>query len=173
MRQQDLIADFLENNKGFVARYCAGFDDTNRTTQAPSLPNHAAWNLGHIALTMHRVRAMVDSQPLPTEDFIEGADRGDATRFGTGAVAFGSAPTADPAAYPSWARCRAIFDASIDRLAAAVRSASDAKLAEVVEWGPLKMPLGILAMRMAVHNGMHTGQLADLRRALGFKSVFS
>lgn len=29
------------------------------------------------------------------------------------------------------------------------------------------------ALRMMGHNGMHTGQIADLRRALGFKSIFA
>jgi hypothetical protein len=27
--------------------------------------------------------------------------------------------------------------------------------------------------RMVFHNGFHTGQIADMRRALGFKGVFS
>jgi hypothetical protein len=37
----------------------------------------------------------------------------------------------------------------------------------------MQMPVWALVSRMTFHNGFHTGQLADLRRALGFRSIFS
>ena len=85
----------------------------------------------------------------------------------------GSAPTADAGAYPTLARSIEIYNAGCDRLASAVRGASDAKLSELTPWGNTQITLGLLAARMIFHNGMHTGQIADLRRAMGFKSVFS
>jgi len=173
MRLQDAIADFIEATRQNTFRYLAGFDDTNHTKQAPNLPNHAAWNLGHCALTMHRVAERLDGKPMPESDFIPAATRGDANRFGTESVAFGSKPAADPTGYPSFARCQQVFSSACERLAAAVRAASDAKLQEMTPWGPGQSPLYLLTMRMAAHNGMHTGQIADLRRALGFKSIFS
>lgn len=63
----------------------------------------------------------MDGLPLPAADFIEKSARGDATRFGTESVAFGSTPIADAAAYPSLERCTAVFDAACGRLCAAVR----------------------------------------------------
>ena len=155
-------------------RFLAGFDDANRTTQAPALPNHAAWTLGHLAITLHRAAEKLDAggDPLPESDFIDGADRGDSDRFGTESVCFGSTPTDDPAGYPSWARCRDIFAAGIERLAAAAESASADQLAAKVSWGSGELPAGDLVHRLAFHQGTHAGQIADLRRALGLGSIF-
>lgn len=176
MTRRDALADGIQACKALTARYFPGFDDSNRTRQAPGLPNHFAWNLGHCALTMHRVAGLVAgdaSAELPASDFIPGAARGDAARFGTESVAFGSRPADDPGAYPAFARCVAIYDAACDRFASAVRTAPESRLDEPVKWGPAEIPLYMLAMRMIFHNGDHLGQIADLRRALGFKPIFS
>ena len=50
----DEIADAIGSTSVLLDRYLNGFDDTNHTRQAPNLPNHVAWVLGHLALTMHR-----------------------------------------------------------------------------------------------------------------------
>ncbi len=173
MRTQDAIAEFVLSTKAGMARYLAGFDESSRTWQAPSLPNHVAWCLGHCALTMHRVAEHFDGKPLPPADFVAGSDRGDAARFGTESVAFGSTPTDERERYPTLARSREVFESAADRLAACVRGASDETLAREVPWGPATITLYLLAMRMVSHNGMHVGQIADLRRALGFKSIFA
>lgn len=173
MRTQDVIAEFLQFNKVGVARYLTGFDDSNHTRQAPGLPNHVAWNLGHLALTMHRACEKVDGAGPPEADFILGAVRGDARRFGTESVAFGSTPVGDATAYPSFARCVEVYNLAIDRTVHAARSLPDARMGELVTWGPMQSPLALLLMRMGFHNGMHAGQIADLRRALGFRSIFA
>lgn len=173
MRTQDAIAELIDASRVNFFRYLGGFDDSNRTRQAVNLPNHAVWNLGHCALTMHRVAEKVDGRSLPESDFIPDAARGEEMRFGTESVAFASVPADEPAAYPTLDRARAIFSAACDRLIAGVKAMDDAKLSAIVPWGQMQMPLYLLVMRMATHNGMHTGQLADLRRALGFKSVFA
>jgi hypothetical protein len=172
MSPQTLLSDTVLGCKTYVGRYTAGFTDENHTRQAPGLPNHVAWCLGHLAHTMHRVAEKFDGKPFPPGDFTAGL-RGDRSRFGTESVAFASKPTDDPAAYPTFARCTAIFDAACERLAAAVRSASDAQLQQTTKWGQGETAMGLLVARMAFHNGTHTGQIADLRRALGFKSVFA
>lgn len=173
MRNQDMIANAVEASRLSLLRYVAGFDDTTHTRPAVNLPNHCAWNLGHCALTMHRAAEKMDGLPLPASDFIEKASRGDAARFGTESVAFGSTPIADPAAYPSLERCIAIFDAACGRLGTAVRGVSDERLHEEVPWGNMKLPLYLLAMRLVGHNGIHAGQIADLRRAFAMKSIFA
>lgn len=167
-----LLSDAIVGCKTGLARYLAGFSDENRTRQAPGLPNHVAWSLGHLALTMNRAAEKIDGRPLPASDFIAGSG-GSAGSFGTETVAFGSRPVDDPALYPPLARCTAIYEAACDRLAAAVAGAPDAKLAEATPWGNAQTTVGLLAARMIFHNGTHTGQIADLRRALGFKSIFS
>jgi hypothetical protein len=178
--RQSLLADAIAASPALLARYLVGFDDSNHTRQAPGLPNHVAWCLGHLALTMHRpaVRlsdpaATPQTSPLPESDFIPGASAGDARRFGTETVAFGSRPVADPALYPPFTRCVEIFNSACATLAAAVREAPDAALDKPTKWGAGEIPVSGLVARMVFHNGTHTGQIADLRRALGFKSIYS
>jgi hypothetical protein len=182
MESRDLLAESVLMTKNLLARYLAGFDETTRTRQAPGMPNHVAWNLGHCALTMHRIANMFLSDPpssagpVPDTDFITGdAAKGDAQRFDTESVSFGSQPTDEPGKYPSLARSAQIYDAACDRLAAVIRAAPESKLTQTVSWGPTGMqaPLWAMATRMVFHNGFHTGQVADLRRALGFRSIFA
>ena len=40
-------------------------------------------------------------------------------------------------------------------------------------WGAIQIAGWQVIMRMVFHNGMHTGQIADTRRALRMKSIFS
>lgn len=172
MSPQSLLSDSVLGCKHLVGRYIAGFTDENHTRQMPGLPNHLAWSLGHLALTMHRVAEKLDGKPFPPSDLIPGAT-GDKSRFGVESVAFGSAPTADVSAYPTLSRCTTIFEAACDRLAAAAKTASDAQLQTTAKWGQGEATLATLVARMVFHNGTHTGQIADLRRALGFKSIFA
>lgn len=174
MRRQDVIAHGVEMTKGLAARYFVGFDESNRTRQAPGLPNHFAWNLGHLGLTMHRIAGMLDGKAIPEADFLTGGHAsggGNAERFAVESVAFGSAPVDAPGEYPSIARCVAVFNNAVDRLAAALRGASDTDLERTVPWGAGESTLWELGLRMVFHNGDHVGEIADLRRALGFKRV--
>ncbi len=178
MHRRDAIAESILATRGLLGRYLAGFDDASRTRQAPGLPNHVAWNLGHLALTMHRAAEKFDGAPPPGEDFFDskaaapGAVR-PPERFDTESVCFGSTPTDDPARYPPLARCVEVFHRGCERMAAAVRAADDAALDGAVPWGGGTMPRWLLAQRMVFHNGDHTGQIACLRRALSMKSIFA
>ncbi len=173
MTRRDALADGVLMTKVLTGRYLAGFDDTNHTRQAEALPNHVAWSLGHCALTMHRAGEKIAGEsPLPAAEFVEGA-AGDASHFGAESVAFGSRPIADAKQYPSLARCVEIYNSACDRFAAVLRGCEESRLDETAKWGPGEVPLYALALRMIFHNGAHTGQIADLRRALGFKSIFA
>ncbi len=172
MTANDLLAESVLANKQLLGRFLAGFDDGMRVRTAPSLPNHAAWNLGHCALVMSRVTERLDGKPLPDAEFIVGP-KGDSQRFGTESVAFGSTPTSDHTTYPAFARCVQIFESACDRLAAAARAATPAQLDSTTQWGNSQTTLAMLVLRMSFHNGMHAGQISDLRRALGFKSVLA
>ena len=70
------LAEAMRATKPFVTRFLSGFDDSNRTTQAPNLPNHAAWCMGHLALTMNRFAERFDGKPLPDSDFITADGQG-------------------------------------------------------------------------------------------------
>jgi hypothetical protein len=176
-----LLAEGLVSCKPLFVRYLAGFDDTNHTAQAPGLPNHVAWSLGHCALTMHRtaeklIPGEIDpaKRPLPASDFLTADGRGGTReRFDTESIGFGSKPAADPGLYPTFQRCREIYESACDRFAGVLRSVPDEALDSTTPWGPTKAPISLWALgqRMVFHNGMHCGQVADLRRALGFKTI--
>lgn len=168
----ETLAHAVDLSKPLLTRYLAGFDDGTCTRQAPHLPNHAAWTLGHCALYMHRLAERIDGGGLPEPDFSPGVDPARA-RFGTEEVAMGSRPVDDPARYPSFARCVEVYERACDRLAGAVRGTTPEGLAMPMAWGAsgASFPVGTLVLRVVFHNGSHTGQLADLRRALGFKGI--
>lgn len=173
MTPRDVLAEAVLTTKQLNARYLAGFTDETRTTQAVNLPNHVAWNLGHCALTMNRLAEKVDGRPLPESDFSAAVTAPGSRVFFTESVAFGSKPAGNGGAYPALARCVEVYNAACDRLAAAVRSSTDAQFNQPTKWGPFEFPWWQLVPRIVFHNGFHTGQVADLRRALGLKSIFS
>lgn len=168
-----MLAETVINSQTLLKRYLAGFDDSNRCFRTDDLPNHAAWTLGHLAITMTRAGQKLGGPAPSPEEFVTGdGTAGDTHRFDTEGVSFGSTPSADPAHYPSWARCIQIFDNACQSLANTLQNAPEAQLEGMVQWGNQQIPGWTAALRMAFHNGTHTGQLADLRRALRLKSIF-
>ena len=158
-----------------LKRFLAGFDDSNRVTQASGLPNHAAWILGHCALTMGRLAERAGGPSIPADFFIapSGGDgrRGSASRFDADAVAAGSAPTDDATIWPTLDVCVECFDEAIETLADTIAGASDEDLADPIAWGDSEYPLRDLVIRISLHNALHAGQLSDLRRALGMPRI--
>lgn len=173
--RRQLLATLVRGTNGFLTRFLAGFDDRNRTSQGMDLPNHVSWTLGHCAMTMHRVAERIDGQPYPPSDFIVGdpasPGQGDAQRYDTTTVGFGSTPVDDPVFYPTLRRGREIYESACERLAAAIENAPDSKLDEPQDWHGGPIPLYTLIMRVCFHNGTHAGQLTDLRRALRLPNV--
>ncbi|HEX8875971.1 MAG TPA: DinB family protein [Phycisphaerales bacterium] len=182
MRSSDLFADAALHARDLLKRYLVKFDDTNHTRSAPGLPNHLAWCLGHLALTNNRFcewlpgeKTDAQGRPLvglPASDFIDGAASGDSERFGSESVSFGSHPAIPGVVFPKHARCIEIFDASIERFAAAIRKLSDEDLITPVPmFRGVTAPPHLLVARAVYHVGIHNGQIADLRRALGLGTV--
>ena len=171
MTGQEMLAEAVLASKTLFTRYVTGFNDNNRTRQAPNLPNHAIWCLGHCALTMNRVAQNMDGQPIPDSDFSADDGPADGNRFRTESIAFGSAPTDESDHYPPLARGLEVYNSACDRLAAAVRAADQETLNRNIPWGQSELPLWSLVLRVAFHNGMHGGQITDLRRAIGLDRV--
>jgi len=174
MTRQQLLAASIRESRMLLMRYAKGFDDTNHVVQPPNLPNHFAWSMGHMALTMHRIAERLDGKPLPEADFVKGVGGGGNTQqFDTESVSMNSVPTSDSKLYPRAAQCTAIFSNAIDRCAAAFEAATDVQLDAPTKWGQVEVPTWSTGVRMVFHNGLHTGQFADLRRALGMGSIFA
>ncbi len=176
MTRQAALAEGFRYAKELTTRYLDGIGEDERAQQFDVLPNHPAWCLGHCALTMHRVAGILDGEGLPGSDFIEGgtpAGGGDAERYATESVAFDSEPSSDAGGYPTLARGREIFEAACERIALAIENASDADLEREIPWGPARTPvvLRLLLHRVLFHNGHHTGQITDTRRAMKLERV--
>jgi hypothetical protein len=103
----------------------------------------------------------------------DGRHLGPSGRFDTESVCFGSTPPADPAAFPPLVRCIAVFDQAAQRLADHVLRLEEEMLDAPIAWGNAQISGAAALTRMVFHNGTHTGQIADLRRALGMKSIFA
>ena len=173
MTRQQFLSDAILESRMLIARYFNGFDNTNHTRAAEHLPNHFAWTLGHLALTLHRAAEKLDRAALPASDFLTGDGRaGTRDRFDTESVCFASKPQPSAETYPTRARAEEIFNAAVQRFAAAVCNATDQQLDAQVPWGNGTVSMANLAARMVFHTGTHAGQLADLRRALGLGSIF-
>jgi hypothetical protein len=173
MERRDVIAEGVLSTKMLLARYLKGFGDGSHTAQAAGLPNHVAWNLGHLARTMHRVAQEIDGgEAVPAADFIDGSAVNTLEKFGTETVCFGSPPPEGGTVWPRFERCVQVYENAVDRLAVALRGAEEAKLDTTMQWGAAQMPLWLIGLRMVFHNGMHTGEIADLRRGLGMGSIF-
>jgi hypothetical protein len=190
MNRCDTIAEAILASRVLFHRYLVGFDDTNHTRQGMDMPNHVAWCLGHCALTLHRGIERIDREPLPEGDFFSPpADlvgktpgpqisRGNGavaapTRYDTETVAFQSVPTDNPGLYPRFGRCVEIFDGACNRYAHVVRALPEERLDTMIQWGQIQIPIWASGLRLAFHNGQHCGQISDLRRAMGMKSIFA
>lgn len=188
MTRSDTIAEAVLASRVLLARYLVGFDDTNHTRQAPNLPNHVAWVLGHCALTLHRAAQRIDERPLPESDFslppteltrvratplVRPGPNSAPLRYDTETVAFQSIPVDNPTIYPRLARCTEIFDRACATYADLLRSLPEQRLDDMVRWGNIEIPIWAVALRITFHNGAHCGQIADMRRALGMRSIFA
>lgn len=171
----EALAGSIEESCALFARFLKGFDGTNATKQAPGVPNHAAWTLGHCALYAFRseekLRGVEPAVP-PGGGWTEGdGTAGGPERFDTESVCYGSVPVDNPALYPSFARCVEIFERAHAGYAAYVRTMSKTDLAREISWGSTRVTGDRMVIRMNFHLGTHAGQLVDLRRGLGMGSV--
>lgn len=152
------LADGVLQSAELLKRFLPGFDDTNAVKQTPHLPNHVVWCLGHLAITMHRVSERISQRELPLD-------------WDPEPFAFGSKPSPDPKANPSFAQVQQRFDSSVQALTRILRELDDADLDRSLQWGAGQTTVRDVAMRMMFHNGNHCGQIVDLRRALGMPRI--
>ena len=122
--------------------------------------NSIAWMLGHLTLVDRRILGFfgVEGPPLPA---------GFAERFQTtGKPAGGQTGLGDPA------ELLALFDAHRVKLVETVEKADPATLNKPLEKPhPLFGTVGEAAAFMAVHLGLHAGQVTMIRRSLGYPPV--
>ena len=166
------LAHTVAYTEGLFTRFLVGFDEDSRVAQAPGLPNHAIWLLGHCGFSMNRVAAEFDGGSVPESFYVEGdGTGGDRERFDISSIRIGSRPVANPSMYPTLEQGRSCLKAAIDRLSAAAGNQTSEWLDQELDMHGTRLTRGEQVIRLCFHNGYHAGQLGDLRRALGMPRV--
>jgi hypothetical protein len=160
MRQQARAA--LE----FARGYTKGLIDQTPTERWMHQPyagaNHVLWNVGHLGVSHHWVQCQVNPSVPPSDERWRKL------------FARGSTPNSDGDAYTSIAEVRAHYEREWDALLALLERLSDAELAAPVPKEASaagKNKLGLLYFT-AWHEGVHAGEIAAIRKALGLKPKF-
>lgn len=165
MKAIDVLKNALTMGDRGVMMLLEDLRDAPMTSPTPRGGNHPLWVLGHLTFVEANVPHVLSGEPNPLAHW--------APLF-----AAGTEPKPDPKAYPSFdevlekyrvARARnlklldEIGDAGLDRPTKSQPKGLEDALATA----------GKLFMTIAMHQMNHRGQLADARRAIGHKPVFT
>jgi len=147
----------LEHSLKFIGEQVADLSDEEMTCQPKGAPNHPAWTLGHVVLSLQAMAEAAGARPwLPPEW---------ESRF-----AYGSVPSSTPSGYPSrGSLISALQDAGI-RLRRAILAADKKNVSGQFpdeEARSIFPTVGHALVQVVVaHTAYHAGQLASWRRAL-------
>jgi hypothetical protein len=130
-------------------------------TQAPSGGNHAIWILGHLTVIEAGLPGISDGEPNPLSEWEP-------------LFMPGTTPTRDAKAYPGFDELLGLYREHRARSMEMLEHIGDAGLDRVPKHIPPGFEEGMATVGrtftlMALHQMFHSGQLADIRRALGLK----
>jgi len=152
----------LERAVAYLKESVADLSDEEILVQAPGVPNHAAWTLGHVIHSCEAMAGELGVEPWLPRDW--------ESRFG-----YGTSPAAVVAQHPTKAALLAALAEASQRLCAALRAVDEAALTEPLSteaaravW-PTKGHA--LVQVVAAHTAYHAGQLTVWRRAIGRPAV--
>lgn len=170
------LAQMIRASAPLLDRFVRGFDEASHTAATAGLPNHPIWILGHCAFTMARFGQLIGGDAPDAADFSGDPheplrDDQIVNRYCTADIKKDSTPCSDASRYPSLARGREIFAQAAENLARTLEALPATRLAQTIPWNDGPQRIDALAMRLCFHNGMHAGQLTDLRRVLGFERI--
>lgn len=130
------------------------------TAQPKGLPNHPAWQIGHLTIALDGVATLLGAPSLLDDAFKAKFD-------------IGSTPTGDRGAYPSKAELLATHDRVRAAAVAAFERADDAVFAKPNPGPVLSQGLPTLApmsaFMMLSHESSHLGQISVWRQAQGMR----
>ncbi len=127
---------------------------------------HVGWQVGHMAVAQYRLCFMQLRGPKPEDGVFFPPTFMDLFRKE-------STPNHDPAAHPSVAEIRQVFDAIHARLLEELSNYPDADLDS-----PVRMPHSLCKTKIdslrwcSAHEMVHAGQIALLRRLFGMKPLW-
>lgn len=158
MQVKDFIKMALENSKNWAMGLIGDMKETPLVQATPG-GNHPLWVLGHI---VHSESQLLDVMIQGKENRYPEYEE----KFGTG-----STPTTNADDYPSYEELAGKFEeiraASLEYLDSLSDSDLDNKSHAPEEYSDWFGSVGKCYAAMAAHVGMHTGQVADSRRAAG------
>ena len=130
--------------------------------QPKGLPNHPAWTLGHLAYTCDFGASVLGMEKSFSEKWMELYQRG-------------STPLADRQRYLSKKELMEMLEQQHKKLSVAIGNTDPKMLAEPPADENLRQRFanrgGFIFFLMTAHMGMHIGQLADWRRAMGMDRI--
>lgn len=139
-----------------------GITDEQLTHRPQAGANHAAWILGHLAYADNGFYTKLSGNASVLPDNFD-------SLFG-----MGTEPTDDAGVYPSKSELLATLEKSHATITDWFRNLSDEQLAAPLpegfeRFGPNH---AALAATLAWHEGIHAGQLIEVRRSLGLPRAF-
>jgi len=157
----ELVGCF-ERTVAYLRESVADLSDEDIVLEAPGVPNHAAWTLGHVIHSCEAMAGELGVEPWLPRDW--------ESRFG-----YGSSPAAVTAQHPTKAALLAALAEASQRLCTALRAMDEAALTEPLPDETVRAMLptkghAILQV-VAAHTAYHAGQLAVWRRAIGRAGV--
>jgi uncharacterized damage-inducible protein DinB len=158
----DELVHSFDYSVKFMEQSVADLTEEQMVQQPASVPNHAAWTLGHIINSCEGIAGELSVEKWLPENW--------ESRFG-----YGSTPLSDNAAHPPKAELVTMMADASDRLRKALLATDPSRLQQ-----PLPDPQGcelfptmshVLLHVVVAHTAFHAGQIALWRRAMGLKSV--
>ncbi|MGN6368480.1 MAG: DinB family protein [Phycisphaerae bacterium] len=156
-----LIENSTANTK-MLQRFVADIPEEKMCVQFPGLVNHPMWVIGHLAQARAGMMGLLGQKADLPADW--------PTRFGRNSV-----PVADAGAYSRREEMIGILLRVHEELVGVLKGADDAALDAA---NPLERLAALFPTKrhliwnvLTTHDGIHLGQIADFRRALGMKPV--
>ena len=152
----------LESTRQMTMGLLETLADEHWLAQPCADANHAAWVVGHLALSDHDFAESVhEAQPALPESW-------------KGIFGMKSKPSTDASVYPSRGELMSALGEQRAALIAGFEALSDERLLEPIEgeMGQFIYNRAVMMSFAAAHEWFHVGQVAVVRRSLGMEPMF-
>jgi hypothetical protein len=153
----ELVHTF-ESTLKFMEQSVADLTEQQMVEQPTGVPNHGAWNLGHIIFSCQGVATELGAEQWLPDDW--------ESVFG-----YGSTPSSDLSRYPRKSEMLTLLADAANRLRQTLLAADDSVLRESLPDETLPTMGHLLLQVVVAHTAYHAGQLAVWRRSIGKGSV--
>ena len=161
MSRVKMLVDQMVITRRYTKNLIENIGDDDWFRQPSEGVTHVAWQVGHLAVAEYHLALVRVRGEQPADGNIISAEF--RSLFGKG-----STPTAEPAAYPSPAAVRQVFDAVHRQAVSETRALDDSVLDESIDPPHPMFSTKFGALQWsAQHEMLHAGQIGMLRRLFG------